>query len=507
MSTTAALTPVESQPPLVPPESMPATVVQPKTFAAPTLVGTRNGWPTRVIYFGCDLAGIGLSLAAAHLLLAVCSVRVPLAFTLTEFKLFSLYAAGLLGFVAFQGAYAAVPPRHILQFRNWVVGSFLIATLVILSSLWLQAAGLVGSLEIALAAGLAMLVAPFNRAMCRNRFARRSWWGTRVLVIGTGHQAADAYRALADQPQWGLRPLGYVDDEEEDSVAGNSAGRLGSLDNLHRLTEQLHVHRAVAAVHGFDAGEIASLISRPNSGIRHWVFLPPLARFPCLWLQACEVAGLPAFSMTNHLTSPIPCRFKRAFDVLTILVAAPLVAPLVALLALLVRLSSPGPAFYSHERIGLHGRRFKAWKFRTMFKDADQVLERCLEESPELREEWAKDRKLKRDPRVTWIGHWLRISSLDELPQLWNVLRGEMSLVGPRPIVEAEIDKYAEHYEQYMQVLPGITGLWQVSGRNNTTYGQRVSYDAYYVRNWSPWLDIYILACTVRVVLLGEGAY
>ena len=142
-----------------------------------------------------------------------------------------------------------------------------------------------------------------------------------------------------------------------------------------------------------------------------------------------------------------------------------------------------------------------------MVCDADAVLQTYLAANPQARAEWERDHKLKRDPRVTWIGRLLRQTSLDELPQLWNVLRGEMSLVGPRPIVDDEIRKYGDVFLEYTRVLPGITGLWQVSGRNNTTYDERVSLDAFYVGNWSVWLDLYILFRTIRVVLLREGAY
>lgn len=142
-----------------------------------------------------------------------------------------------------------------------------------------------------------------------------------------------------------------------------------------------------------------------------------------------------------------------------------------------------------------------------MMPNADCVLSQYLEKHPEMAEEWKRDHKLRNDPRVTRIGRLLRKTSLDELPQLWNVLRGQMSLVGPRPIVYEEIAKYGDGFPLYSQVLPGLTGLWQVSGRNNTTYDERVALDAYYVRNWSPWLDIYLLARTVTVVLRREGAY
>ena len=194
-------------------------------------------------------------------------------------------------------------------------------------------------------------------------------------------------------------------------------------------------------------------------------------------------------------------------DLLLTLCIAPLIVPLMMAIAVLIRLNSPGPVLFAHERIGRHGKRFKVWKFRTMHRDAERRLREYLDSDPALLAEWEADQKLRNDPRIHWIGRLLRKTSLDELPQIWNVVCGEMSLVGPRPIVTQEIEKYAQYYEEDVKVLPGVTGLWQISGRNNTTYDERVQYDAYYVKNWSPWLDVYILGATVRVVLLGEGAY
>jgi lipopolysaccharide/colanic/teichoic acid biosynthesis glycosyltransferase len=148
-----------------------------------------------------------------------------------------------------------------------------------------------------------------------------------------------------------------------------------------------------------------------------------------------------------------------------------------------------------------------AWKFRSMVQNADEVLCEYLDGHPDFREEWEWNHKLKNDPRITWIGRLLRHTSLDELPQLWNALKQEMSLVGPRPIVQEEIRRYGEDFLLYQMVTPGITGLWQVSGRNNVSYERRISLDSYYVRNWSVWLDLWVLARTIRVVLKGDGAY
>ena len=194
-------------------------------------------------------------------------------------------------------------------------------------------------------------------------------------------------------------------------------------------------------------------------------------------------------------------------DVSITLLGGLLLLPLLFAVAIAIKLTSKGPIFFGHGRIGREGKIFRAWKFRTMAANADEVLEQYLSAHPELREEWEKDHKLKDDPRITKIGKLLRKTSIDELPQIWNVLRGDMSLVGPRPIVTAEIEKYGEYFDLYTIVLPGITGLWQVSGRNDTTYEERVKLDSYYVRNWSPWMDLYLLMRTVKIVLLAEGAY
>ena len=178
-----------------------------------------------------------------------------------------------------------------------------------------------------------------------------------------------------------------------------------------------------------------------------------------------------------------------------------------AAIAIGIKATSKGPVFYGHLRHGRDGKVFRALKFRTMVADADHVLADYLVSHTEYAPEWERNHKLKHDPRITKVGRWLRRASLDELPQLINILRGQMSLVGPRPIVEQEIPKYGRGYELYTQVLPGLTGLWQVSGRNNTTYEERVAFDEHYVHNWSVWLDLYILARTVKVVMTAEGAY
>jgi Undecaprenyl-phosphate galactose phosphotransferase WbaP len=207
------------------------------------------------------------------------------------------------------------------------------------------------------------------------------------------------------------------------------------------------------------------------------------------------------------LLLPFPRFTKRAIDLLIISLCLPTVLFATLILAVLIKLESPGPVFYGHRRIGIGHSSFRILKLRTMQVNGDELLETALAGDTALREEWERVRKLRRDPRVTRVGRFLRKTSLDELPQFWNVLRGDMSLVGPRPIVEEEIANYGQNFALYCQVTPGLTGLWQVSGRNEVSCRDRVRLDSYYVRNWSPWLDLHILARTAKVVLTGAGAY
>jgi exopolysaccharide production protein ExoY len=197
---------------------------------------------------------------------------------------------------------------------------------------------------------------------------------------------------------------------------------------------------------------------------------------------------------------------KRAFDIISSFCGLVALAPVLLMAGLLVWLHDRGPVLYGHKRVGRQGRQFKCWKFRTMVQNGDEVLAAHLEANPEARIEWEETQKLTDDPRVTPIGAFLRKTSIDELPQLWNVLKGEMSVIGPRPITRKELDRYGKDRRYYLLVRPGITGLWQVSGRSATTYERRVSLDRAYLENWSYGQDAMILVKTIPAVLKSEGA-
>jgi Undecaprenyl-phosphate galactose phosphotransferase WbaP len=253
--------------------------------------------------------------------------------------------------------------------------------------------------------------------------------------------------------------------------------------------------------------ELSAAIQDYCRGFSHVLLMPDMPGVCSLGITARDVEGELGLELPQRLFHRGIARLKRTLDWSASAVALLVLAPVFALIAIAIKLTSKGPALYGHSRFGRNGQVFKAVKFRTMVKDADRVLADYLTLNPEHLYEWQHDHKLKNDPRITAVGKWLRRYSLDELPQLINVFLGQMSLVGPRPIVATEIPKYGRGYRLYTRVRPGITGLWQVSGRNNTTYDERVAFDEYYVNNWSIWLDLYILIRTTKVVLTAEGAY
>lgn len=223
--------------------------------------------------------------------------------------------------------------------------------------------------------------------------------------------------------------------------------------------------------------------------------------------SATRSASSPFFTTLAPGHAPIGGISKRGFDILAALAALVFLSPIFLMIVALVKFSDRGSVFYGHPRIGHNGRAFRCLKFRTMRPDGDKVLQDYLKANPEAYEEWRSTRKLKNDPRVTVVGVVLRKLSLDELPQLFNILRGEMSVVGPRPVVEDELELYETAAFYYLQTRPGLTGLWQVSGRNDVSYASRIAFDTHYVKNWSFRTDVFIVAKTIPAVCLSRGSY
>jgi Undecaprenyl-phosphate galactose phosphotransferase WbaP len=359
----------------------------------------------------------------------------------------------------------------------------------------------------ALAYALAVVGVPAFRAVTRALLSKKEWWGSNVAILGYGDVGKILFEKLRSNPSIGLKPIAVLDDDE-DALAGlGGAVVSGPLHHCLEITRENRISYGIVCMSGLSRGELLDLLDRYGKCFSHLMVIPDLIGMTSLGISAREVGGIVGLELTQQLLRPSAQFIKRVLDLSLTLVAAPAVLPLVALSGVLIKLEDGGPVFYSDERVGRRGRPFRALKLRSMVLNGEQVLERYLEENPAEKLAWDTCQKLKHDPRVTRIGRLLRKTSIDEMPQFWNVLMGDMSLVGPRPMFRHQIAMYGKGFHLYKQVRPGITGLWQVSGRNQLSFTDRAHLDRYLIRNWSVWLDVYILFRTIAVVLTGRGAY
>jgi undecaprenyl-phosphate galactose phosphotransferase len=339
-------------------------------------------------------------------------------------------------------------------------------------------------------------------SVCANRLAkhllaRAEIWTIRVVVVGSRAIIAEAEDALRSDPSLGYLVVGRLDSTSLTSAAATSP--------LKTVLERYEAKCLFIATEGPD--EHRRLIERAlQERVRFATIVRPFSD-PGLASMATSFFShdLMLLWFQDNLSQPLPRIAKSALDILVALVLLVLTSPVLLAISAINFLDG-GPILFRQQRIGAAGRPFYCLKFRTMTVDADQALESALAKDPALAAEWEASRKLVNDPRITPIGRFLRRSSLDELPQLINVLRREMSLVGPRPIVEREVHLYGDNIAQYYATRPGLTGLWQVSGRSNTTYARRVQLDVWYVNNWTFWSDIIVLLKTIPAVVSKEGA-
>jgi exopolysaccharide biosynthesis polyprenyl glycosylphosphotransferase len=326
---------------------------------------------------------------------------------------------------------------------------------------------------------------------------------TRTIVLGTNHEALTMARTLEREKWLGYDIVGFVDD---DGPSGDEfvdqARVIGKTSEIRELIEDRHVGLVLVAATAFEAGRLNRLFWELQSMDVDLQITSGTLDLMASRMIIQSVAGVPLLYVRRTGMDRTQRTLKRAIDVLGAFFGLILLSPLLAFIALWIKKDSAGGAFFKQVRVGREGRLFTCWKFRTMVKDAEQKRAELehLSEGPGLLF------KLKEDPRVTKAGKFLRRYSFDELPQLWNVLRGDMSLVGPRPAIPVEVEQYDDWVRNRLQVKPGLTGLWQVSGRTDTTFSDYVRYDLFYIQNWSLSLDLWILWRTLRAVLTAEGA-
>jgi Undecaprenyl-phosphate galactose phosphotransferase WbaP len=414
-----------------------------------------------------------------------------------------------LGIYALRGLYPSVGLSPVEELRRLTTSTSAVFIFITAVTFWIRTAEYYSRLVYAFAWVFALAFVPTGRWLMRILAVKLETWGEPVAIIGSGPQAQRIAKFLLERMRFGLRPIVFIDCLNESNNDKLPLPRIlfGEEVDMDILLSRAGVNTAILITSEMPIELQDAIVNEQYLKFHHLILISNLNWIGSLGVTPHDLEGYLGLEIRQNLLNPWERRIKRLLDVGLSLIFGILAAPFCLLIVILIRFDSPGPIFYSHIRIGKGERLISVWKFRTMVMEADHVLEQFLKNNPLARDEWTNTHKIKNDPRVTRVGRLLRKYSLDELPQLWNVLKGEMSLVGPRPIVVSEVAHYQEGFTLYKRVLPGITGLWQVSGRTDVSYKERVRFDEYYVRNWSVWLDIYIILRTFWTVIRREGAY
>lgn len=340
-------------------------------------------------------------------------------------------------------------------------------------------------------------------------FRRISLISTSVIILGAGEEGRKFADSIKSSPFISRKVAAFLDDDAKQGEIISGVPVLGKLKDFKRVQSELHADEAVIAISAASGDTITDVIGMVKANVNRVLYIPDMHILNAYPDSVRNIDGLTVISASQGLMNPMNRFIKAVMDYAGGLTALLLFSPLMIYVAIKIKLEDKGRVLFKHARIGKGLKTFYVYKFRSMIPNAEEVLKEMLKDE-KLRQEFEEAFKFKDDPRITKIGKFIRRTSLDELPQIFNVLKGEMSLVGPRPIVQKEVDLYygRNKAEQIFHAKPGMTGLWQVSGRNDVQdYGQRIDYDLYYVNHWSLWLDISIILRTVKVVLSGRGAY
>jgi Undecaprenyl-phosphate galactose phosphotransferase WbaP len=413
-----------------------------------------------------------------------------------------------VGLRALLGMYPGYGLDYAEELRRHTYSVLALAAITAIFALGFQLGDLFSRLLLALGFMGLLLLVPLVRYLVKRHMRRVGWWGKPVMVVGSGETKAHITNHLRERWELGYNPVAIFDCRL--TPTGGLRGGASCVEALAGATDvarKRRVDTVIFAMPHTSREQLAELVCWASMGFRHVLIMLDLAGVTSSEVLARNLVGNIAVEIRYNLLNPWTLRAKRALDLAATIVGGVLACPLLLVLSLLVYLESGGPVFYRDRRMGRDGTSFSCIKFRTMVPEAETALLRLLEEDAEANEEYLKYHKLRNDPRVTRIGRFLRKTSLDELPQLWNVLRGDMSLVGPRPYLIRESKEVGAAQSEILRVPPGMTGPWQVAGRNHASFGERVRMDAYYVRDWSIWLDLVILARTAKCVVSGRGAW
>jgi Undecaprenyl-phosphate galactose phosphotransferase WbaP len=415
-----------------------------------------------------------------------------------------------LGCLAYAGLYTKRLPFW-PETRNIYIGVSLAFILIMAVVSLAKLSGDISRTAIVISFLLALVIMPVFRYAGKTLLFNMGIWAEKVLIVGLNKSAIQVAEAMQSDKYLGYRLAGFLTGPMEQNISNKvNYEILGSYDNAVEIIESSNIRHVVIAAPHLSGSQLVELSNHLQPYTRSVLVVPDLFGLPVVNGEADYFFDeqILALRIKNNLSSPTNILVKRVFDLLVALLLFIPLLILILLLAVLIKIDSPGPVFHAGNRIGRQGREFKCYKFRTMFMNNDKVLQNYLKNNPQAREEWHKFYKLKgEDPRITKIGCYLRKTSMDELPQIINVIKGEMSLVGARPYLPEEKEAMGVYADTILLANPGITGLWQVSGRNEIDFAGRLNMETWYVRNWSLWLDVSLLLRTVSVVFNRRGAY
>jgi Undecaprenyl-phosphate galactose phosphotransferase WbaP len=430
--------------------------------------------------------------------------------TAINFKSFVTYWPYLPVFILFfqiNGLYPGISLAPSEELRHFTVSSVLAHGGIILSRYIEDQEFDAISIAFIISFACSPVILMVMRSLTHTILSRTGIGGIPAVIYGSGSTGRLVTDRLLNSKRTGYIPVLILDNTVESGENYRGIPIIHDTSIGPEIVEQFKIRMAIVAMPELSQDDLTHLLNYSVSAFRYSVLIPDFFNITNIWMSVRDFDGILGFVASHKLKMSWNLAIKRLLDLAIVIIGGLIILPLLIVIALLVKLSSPGPVLYRHRRLGKSGKYFNAYKFRSMFLDSQDALEKLLAQSPGLRAEWEANHKLKDDPRVTLVGKFLRRTSFDEFPQLINVLKGEMSLVGPRPIVDGEVEKYGKDFDRIFSVKPGLTGLWQVSGRSDTDYTERVAFDTYYLQSWSVWLDLWVLLKTFGVVIKGKGAY
>lgn len=426
-------------------------------------------------------------------------------------KSFITYWPYLLAFIIvfqFSNLYPGISLAPAEEVKRFSIGSFIAHGGIILSR-YIEKESL-DSITVALLISFIFSTAIllFTRGISNRILTKTRLGGIPAVIYGSGSTGKLVVDCLLGSNKTGYVPVLILDDKPQGIDEYRGIPIIHDTGIGPELVNRYRIKMAMVAMPQLDNQKLKQLLSNSISAFRYSAFIPGYSSAANIWMSVLDFGGVLGLATSNKLKMPWNLAIKRLMDLSIVIVGGIIILPFLLLIALLIKITSPGPILFSQNRPGRNGKHFTFYKFRSMVIDAEEQLKKLLESDPKIRDEWEQNRKLHNDPRLTVIGRFLRKTSIDEFPQLINILKGEMSLVGPRPVIDdSEMIKYGENFTNVFSIRPGLTGLWQVSGRSNTNYDERVAYDTYYLQSWSVWMDLWIILRTFGAVIQSRGAY